>query len=116
MQPKAVIILTKPNDYWTQINRLMNGYKKSVKYNINYQQQLAKRRYDKERANPVYHPGDLVFIKQHSKRPKFGELYSAPYKVIQQQHPHAYLVEDEESSIQEQVHVSRIQPVYQRMI
>ncbi|CAF1584423.1 unnamed protein product [Didymodactylos carnosus] len=94
----------------------MNGYKKSVKYNINYQQQLAKRRYDKERANPVYHPGDLVFIKQHSKRPKFGELYSAPYKVIQQQHPHAYLVEDEESSIQEQVHVSRIQPVYQRMI
>ncbi|CAF4445963.1 unnamed protein product [Didymodactylos carnosus] len=36
--PKAVIVLTKPNDYWTQINQLMNGYKKSVKYNINYQQ------------------------------------------------------------------------------
>ncbi|CAF1377948.1 unnamed protein product, partial [Didymodactylos carnosus] len=64
----------------------------------------------------IYHPGDLVFIKQHGKRPKFGELYSGPYKVIQQQHPLAYLVEDKESSIQEQVHVSRIQPVYPRMI
>ncbi|CAF4559413.1 unnamed protein product, partial [Didymodactylos carnosus] len=45
---------------------------------------LAKRRYDKGRANPIYHPGDLVFIKRHGQRPKFGELYSGPYKVIQQ--------------------------------
>ncbi|CAF4072162.1 unnamed protein product, partial [Didymodactylos carnosus] len=41
-------------------------------------QQLSKQRYDKQRADPTYHPGDLVFIKQLGKRPKFGELYSGP--------------------------------------
>ncbi|CAF1308061.1 unnamed protein product [Didymodactylos carnosus] len=51
--PKPVIALTKPNDYWTHINLLVNGYKNSVKYNIHDQQQLAKQCYDKGRTNPI---------------------------------------------------------------
>ncbi|CAF1547161.1 unnamed protein product [Didymodactylos carnosus] len=114
--PTSTITLTKPNDCWTQINQLTKTYKKNVKNNIIHQQQLCKQHYDQQRADPTYKPGDLVFIKQLGKRPKFGELYSGPFKVLQQQHPLTYSMEDDQAIIQQQVHVSRMEPVYERII
>ncbi|CAF1313731.1 unnamed protein product [Didymodactylos carnosus] len=55
--PTSTITLTKPNDYWTQITQLTKVYRRI------HQQQLSKQRYDQQRADPTYKPGDLVFIK-----------------------------------------------------
>ena len=76
--------------------------------NIKRHQQVAKKQYDRNRQAPIYEIGQLVFMKQHGHRGKFGEKYSGPFRIVDKldQNHLTYLIKNDHESNQYQVHVN----------
>ncbi|CAF4084341.1 unnamed protein product [Rotaria sordida] len=63
--------------------------------NIIHQQQLTKRRFDKNRSHPNFKLGDLVWLKVFLGRTKLAARYTGPTRIVQIISPVSFIVEDE---------------------
>ena len=111
--PKEKIIMTRPHDYWVQLQALLHIYKNMARTNILKHQIYSKHRYDNNRPDPTYAVGDLVFSTNTSPRSKLDKIYSGPHVVLESHHPN-YVIEDTHSKFQQKVHISKLRPVHQR--
>ncbi|CAF3283177.1 unnamed protein product [Rotaria sp. Silwood2] len=109
-QQSTEFTLTKPNNYWPQIQRLLKLYHQAARRNIHIQQHYAKARFDANRSDTVYQVNDLVLWRKPFHLSKLDEPYSGPHIILKANHPN-YVIQDRESSIQRMVHVADLQPV-----
>jgi hypothetical protein len=63
--PRPTITMSKPSDYWEFVQEFRRVTTKAVRANIREHQQHAKKRYDRNRQDPNYAPGQAVFLRQH---------------------------------------------------
>ena len=103
---RPVVSLGKPSDYLTHLARHRQIVLREARSNILAHQQVAKRRYDKHRQNPVYTIGDMVFIRHHGTSSKFTPTYDGPFTVTQVLSSHTYIVTNEHANREHQVHVN----------
>jgi hypothetical protein len=102
---------TAPNDYFTQLQKTLNIYHRAAKNNTLHQQHITKQWYDRNRPNPQYKIGDKVLTRIYGLRGKLEPKFSStPKVIIHTKHP-IYLVEDEQTHIQSQVHISDLRPI-----
>ena len=109
---RPVVSVRQPSDYLTYLARHRRIVLREARSNILTHQQLAKRRYDNHRQNPVYTLGDLVFIRHHGARSKSTPTYDGPFTVIKTFSPHTYIVTNEHADRQHQVHVNDMHPIF----
>ena len=101
----------KPNDYFKQLQKTLRIYHKAATHNIIHQQQISKEWYDKNRLNPQYKIGDKVLTRIYGLRGKLDPKFaSIPKVIVHVKHP-VYIVEDENTRIQSQVHVGDLRPI-----
>jgi transposase InsO family protein len=101
----------RPNDYFEQLKRTLRIYHQSAKHNIIQQQQMNKEWYDRNRLDPHYQIGDKVLTRIYGLRGKLDPKFSiTPRIIIHAQHP-IYIVEDETTQVQSQVHVGDLRPI-----
>ncbi|CAF1439606.1 unnamed protein product, partial [Didymodactylos carnosus] len=93
--PRTAVKFSKPHDYWIELNRFKHWAIKQARQNIEHQQTLMKRRYDKNRSNPSYAVDDLVWLKILAGRTELDERYRGPFRVTGQLNPVTYTVEDD---------------------
>ncbi|CAF5134386.1 unnamed protein product [Rotaria sp. Silwood1] len=80
--------------------------------NILRQQHQYKVRYDQRRSNPHYEINDRVLIRRHGMKNKLEPKFSiTPQIIIRAQHP-VYIVRDEITQVETQVHINDIRPIY----
>ncbi|CAF3349874.1 unnamed protein product [Rotaria sp. Silwood1] len=101
----------RPSDYFEKLRKTLRIYHQSAKHNIIQQQQMNKHWYDRNRLDPQYQMGDKVLTRIYGLRGKLDPKFSAtPKLIIHVRHP-IYIVEDEMTHIQSQVHVSDLRPI-----
>ncbi|CAF2678618.1 unnamed protein product [Rotaria sp. Silwood2] len=102
----------KPSDYYEQLKKsmkLIHGY---ARENIIRKQQQYKAQYDKQRPDPHYAINDSVLIRRHGLKNKLEPKFSTtPQNIIRAQHP-VYVVRDEITQVETQVHINDIRPIY----
>ncbi|CAF4559739.1 unnamed protein product, partial [Rotaria socialis] len=102
----------KPSDYYEQLKKsmkLIHGYARD---NIIQKQQQYKVQYDKLRPDPHYAINDRVLIRRHGLQNKLEPKFSiTPQNIICAQHP-VYVVRDETTHVETQVHINDIRPIY----
>ena len=108
------ITLTKPNDYWERASRFKSIAVRSARSNIERQQQMNKARYDRNRSNPMYQTGDLVWVKHSIDHSKLDTRYDGPFIVVDRLSDVKYLVEHTSSGQQRYDHVNNLLPWYDR--
>lgn len=97
MDPKQLkVSLTKPNQYYNQMRHARKIIINHTKMHIQHRNQMAKRRYDMNRPDPIYNINDLVLIRVINKTSKFQEKYEGPYRVIKKIGPATVIVKIED--------------------
>ncbi|CAF4218726.1 unnamed protein product, partial [Adineta steineri] len=110
--PLSTFTFRKPNDYYEQLKKSMKLIHRNAHGNITNKQHQYKTRYDKQRADPHYSINDRVLIRKHGLRNKLEPKYSVtPQIIIQVKHP-VYVVKDETTQCETQVHINDIKPIY----
>jgi hypothetical protein len=112
---RPIVPLSKPSDYLNHLARHRKIILQAAQTNIVQQQQTTKRRYDQGRQNPSYEIGELVLIRQHGLRGKLDPIYNGPYRVVNRLSSNTYIVDNDQEQRQNQVHVSDMHPVFQRI-
>jgi transposase InsO family protein len=105
--------IPRVNDYWNYFLRFEKVYMDQVRWNIRQQQQLAKRRYDRNRPNIQFEIGQKAFIIKPGMHPAFGELYEGPYTIIKQLGPQTFDVIDINERVK-RVHSSQMKSFLDR--
>ncbi|CAF2061710.1 unnamed protein product [Rotaria magnacalcarata] len=101
----------KPNDYFEQLKKTLRIYHQASIDNILQQQQVTKTWYDRHRLNPQLKIGNKVLTRIYGLRGKLEPKFSPiPKVIVQVRHP-VYIVEDEQTHITSQVHVSDLRPI-----
>lgn len=101
----------QPNDYFEQLKKTLKIYHQSARYNIIQQQSRNKTYYDQNRKDPIYNVGDRVLTRIHGIKGKLDPIFSStPKVVISTRHP-VYIVRDEQTKIESQVHVSDLRHI-----
>ncbi|CAF1412956.1 unnamed protein product [Adineta steineri] len=110
--PLSTFTFRKPNDYYEQLKKSMKLIHQNAHRNITNKQHQYKTRYDKQRADPHYSINDRVLIRKHGLKNKLEPKYSiTPQIIIQEKHP-VYVVKDETTQCETQVHINDIKPIY----
>ena len=109
---RPILSIGRPSDYLTHLARHRRIVLQEARSNILAHQQVAKRRYDKHRQNPVYSLGTLVFIRHHGARSKSTPIYDGPFTVTKILSSHTYIVNNEQANRQHQVHVNDMHPIF----
>ena len=100
-------ILPKPHDYFNHFKKTLRIYHRNAKDNIVKNQEIYKKRFDQQRANPVHTVGDYVLKKLSRLSTKLSPLYSEPFIIVRENHP-TYWIQDPEDQHISQVHVSQL--------
>jgi hypothetical protein len=80
--------------------------------NIIRKQNQYKARYDKHRSDHHHAINDRVLIRRHGIKNKLEPKFSiTPQVVIREEHP-VYVVKDEITQSETQVHINDIRPIY----
>ena len=111
----ATISFARPNEYWRQLMKVMETYRRTATFQMQINQKQSALRFNDNRIDPRYTIGDSVLWKIPGHRKKLEERFSGPYSVIETHHP-TCTIQDLDSSSTKQVHVSDLKPVYQRTI
>ena len=110
--PISSFTFHKPNDYYEQLKKSMKLIHSHARQNIVHKQHRYKNRYDKQRSDPHYKINDRVLIKKHGMKSKLEPKFSvATQIIIRGEHP-VYIVQDETTQVETQVHVNDIRPIY----
>jgi hypothetical protein len=104
---------SKPSDYYNQVLKYKQAALQQAKAQILHQQQSSKIRYDRNRSNPTYQVGDLVWTKVLNGRSKLTARYTGPARIVQVLTPVSFIVRHDDGH-QLQVHSTSLKPVYQR--
>ena len=93
VEPKQLkISLSKPSEYYDKFKRSRSMIIQHAKANIQYQTQLAKRRFDRNRPDPRHQVNDLVLVRANHSTTKLQEKYEGPYRIIEQKGPSTFIV------------------------
>ena len=111
----ATISFARPNEYWRQLMKVMETYRRTATFQMQINQKQSTLRFNDNRKDPRYTIGDSVLWKIPGHRRKLEERFSGPYSIIETRHP-TYTIQDLDSSSPKQVHVSDLKPAYQRTI
>ena len=111
--PASTFRFTKPSDYFRQVLKYKQIVSQQAKAHIFRQQRSSKLRYDRNRQNPTYRIGDLVWTKVLTGRSKLMARYTGPASIVQVLTPVSFLVRYDDGR-QVQVHSSSLKPVYNR--
>ena len=121
MDPKQLkTSLSKPNVYYEKFKQSRKMIMDHAKSNTQYQNKLAKIRYDRNRPDPIYHIDDLVLVRIINKTSKLEEKYEGPYRIIDKKGPSTFIVKIEDPDDNQnpdyikQVTTSDLKPVYAR--
>ncbi|CAF3952955.1 unnamed protein product [Adineta steineri] len=110
--PITSFTFRKPNDYYEQLKKSMKLIHTHARQNTPRKQQQYKNRYDKQRFDLHYAINDRVLIRKHGMKNKLEPKFSiTPQVIIREQHP-VYIVRDETTKIETQVHANDIRPIY----
>ncbi|CAF3506519.1 unnamed protein product [Rotaria socialis] len=109
--PPTHFTFIKPNDYFEQLKKTLRIYQQAAKSNIIQQQQINKNWYDRNRLDPHYQIGNKVLTRIHGLRGKLDPKFSVTPKIIIHVNHPIYIVEDEITHVQSQVHVCDIRPI-----
>jgi hypothetical protein len=101
----------RPNDYFEQLRKTLRIYHQAAKHQVVSQQQNAKISYDYNRSNPQYKIGDKVLSRIQGSRGKLEPKFSPIPKIIVRVNHPIYEVQDEQTNVMSQVHVSDLCPV-----
>ena len=102
----------KPNDYYEQLKKSMKLIDTHARENIIRKQHQYKTRYDKRRPDPHCAINDRVLIRRNGIKNKLDPKYSVtPQIIIREKHP-VYVVKDEITQSEKQVHINDIRPSY----
>ncbi|CAF1169061.1 unnamed protein product [Didymodactylos carnosus] len=113
-RPQTEFKFSRPNDYWTELQRFKAIANKMTRSNIQYQQTLTKQRYDRNRSSPVYNIDDLVWLKILIGRSKLDERYRGPYRITDKITAVNYMLDDGDGAFM--AHVNNLLPVYERLV
>ncbi|CAF4568980.1 unnamed protein product, partial [Didymodactylos carnosus] len=113
-RPHTEFKFSRPNGYWTELQRFKAIANKMARSNIQYQQTLTKQRYDRNRSSPVYNIGDLVWLKILIDRSKLDERYRGPYRITDKITAVNYMLDDGDGALV--AHVNNLLPVYERLV
>ena len=111
----STVSFTIPNDYWRQLMKVMETYRRTATRHMQIIQQQSKARFNDNRKDLPYNTGDSVLWKIPGYRKKLQERFSGPHLIIKSHHP-IYTIQDLFSSSTKEVHVSDLKPIYQRGI
>ncbi|CAF4742463.1 unnamed protein product, partial [Rotaria sp. Silwood2] len=101
----------KPIDYFEQLKKTLRIFHQASKDNILFQQQASQKYYNRHRLNPRLAIGDKVFIRVFGSRAKLDPKFSPiPKIIVDIRHP-TYIVEDENTHVTSQVHISDLRPI-----
>jgi transposase InsO family protein len=109
--PPRYFHFDRPNDYFANLQRILNVYHQHAKTNIVDQQRYNKQRYDHNRQDPHYALGARVFTKIFGARGKLDPRYSADPKVIVYVNHPTYVARHESTGSENRYHVSDLRPV-----
>jgi hypothetical protein len=110
--PISSFTFRKPSDYYEQLKKSIKLIHTHARENIIRKQHQYKTRYDKQRLDPRYAINDRVLIRKHGTKNKLDPKYSVtPQIVIEERHP-VYIVKDEITRYETQVHVNDMRPIY----
>jgi hypothetical protein len=110
--PISSFAFHKSNDYYEQLKKSIKLIHSHARQNIVHKQHQYKNRYDKQRSDPHYKVNDRVLIKKHGIKNKLEpKLSVTPQAIIYEEHP-VYVVQDETTKVETQVHVNDIRPIY----
>jgi hypothetical protein len=109
--PPRYFQFDRPNDYFANLQKILNVYHQRAKAHIVDQQRYNKQRYDENRRDPRYALGDRVFTKIFGARGKLDPRYSADPKVIVHVNHPTYIVRHEPTGSENRYHVSDLRPV-----
>ncbi|CAF1586276.1 unnamed protein product [Didymodactylos carnosus] len=113
-RPQTEFKFSRPNDYWTELQRFKAIANKMARSNIQYQQTLTKQRYDRNRSSPVYNIDDPVWLKILIGRSKLDERYRGPYRITGKITAVSYMLDDGDGAFM--AHVNNLLPVYERLV
>ena len=109
--PPSHFSFSKPSNYFGQLQKTLKIYHQFARNNILQQQERNKVYYDRNRSDPHFVIGDKVLTRVTGGKGKLDPLYSStPKVIIQTAHP-IYIVQDEVTKIESQVHVSDLRPL-----
>jgi hypothetical protein len=104
--PRPTITMSKPSDYWEFVQEFRQVTTKAVRANIREHQQHAKKRYDRNRQDPNYAPGQPVFLRQHGIIGKGGKMFEGPFFVVERRGKNTYVVRGDDLESTWQVHAA----------
>jgi predicted aspartyl protease len=108
----STITFAKPNDYWERANRFKSIALQSARNNIVRQQQISKDRYDRNRRQPTYNPGDLVWVKHSIGQSKLDTRFDGPFVIVDRLSDVKYLVEHTELGYRRYDHINNLISFY----
>ncbi|CAF4107149.1 unnamed protein product [Rotaria magnacalcarata] len=112
--PPIHFTFNKPSDYFEQLKKTLRIFHQASKDNILLQQQATKVYYDRRRLNPQLTLDDKVLTRIYTSREKLDPKFaSIPKVVVEVRHP-VYVVEDEDTHVTSQVHISDLRPILSR--
>ncbi|CAF1489537.1 unnamed protein product [Adineta steineri] len=109
--PPTSISFQKPNDYFEQLKKTQKIYHQFSTHNIKQQQTRNKTYYDRNRPDPHYNIGDFVLTRIHGIKGKLDPTFSITPKIIIETHHPVYIVQDEHTQVESQVHVSDLRSI-----
>ncbi|CAF1497794.1 unnamed protein product [Adineta ricciae] len=98
--------------YLQQTRRLLLS---AARRNILYHQSQWQQRYNRNRRNPSYHVGDLIYVHVTGGRTKLTSRRSGPYPILDISGTQNYLVQDPSSGYTWWYHVSQLHPFIERL-
>ena len=110
----SAMILQKPNDYCEKANRFRTLTLRAARIQIQQQQMLSKKRFDRHRNHPIYSSGDLVWARVLSGRSKFDPRFHGPFTIIQRMTDVRYLMEHSTEGYRQEEHINNLIPFYER--
>ena len=112
--PSSTVILHKPHEYWEKANRFKLLAIRAARYHIQQQHISSKHRYNRNRSNPVYQRGDLVWVKILNHRSKFEPRFHGPFVILDCLSDVKYRIEHLQHQYSQEEHINNLLPFYER--
>ena len=110
--PSSLSAFSDVPHYHHTMSKFIEHIKVAARNNHLLHQRLAKSRYDQHRANPKYHVGQSVFVRNRDPSlNKFSSKFIGPYTIITQLHDKTYLVQHPITGRQTRILVQDLRPV-----
>ncbi|CAF2749353.1 unnamed protein product [Rotaria sp. Silwood2] len=111
-QSQYMLQFIRSNDYYNQLRQYRSFIIQQAHRNIQEQQQLSKKGYDKHRQHIHYEIGQLVLSKPAVRNNKLQSVFEGAYHVTNVLGSATYEIQLEHSNYIRQVHVNIMKPIF----